>query len=118
MTTETMPAAAPIETVTPIKPSEAIRLGCLIAPVQLRDDAYVSEYRRAACAFGAMALGYGYDWPDADREASHMYKSIRASGPCPAGGCDDPDFGDGMHLNDVHRWTRERIADWLEGLGL
>ena len=23
-----------------------------------------------------------------------------------------------MHLNDKHRWTRERIADHLEGLGL
>jgi hypothetical protein len=22
------------------------------------------------------------------------------------------------HLNDAHRWSRERIADWLEGLGL
>lgn len=22
------------------------------------------------------------------------------------------------HLNDDHRWTRERIADWLESIGL
>ena len=42
MTTETITAPTPIETVTPIKPSEAIRLGCLIA----RPEAGLRDVRR------------------------------------------------------------------------
>src|SRR5262252_4780180 len=37
---------------------------------------------------------------------------------CPSG-CGDRFGAPGMatHLNDVHWWTRERIADWLEEKG-
>lgn len=52
---------APIETVTPIKPSEALRLGRLLVPA--RSVLVLARYRRgqivSACAMGAMAVGAG-----------------------------------------------------------
>ena len=102
MTTETLPAVAPFEPTTPIKPSEAIRLGCLIAPVQAFGEPGDGE---AACAIAALDLGgFRGEIPDAVYDLD-----------CP-GGCVEP--AGVMHLHDDHRWSRERIADWLEGLGL
>jgi hypothetical protein len=61
MTTETLaPAVAP-ETVSPIKPSEALRLGRLTRP--LRSARLLFAGTDAACALGAMALGWGLDDP-------------------------------------------------------
>jgi hypothetical protein len=122
MTTETLPAVAPFEPTTPIKPSEAIRLGCLIAPVQEFEGPYFNAYIRSACAYGAMALGLG-GWdsegdPDGDRvegKASSLHHNLEV------GDCPEPECvlkGDPAHLNDDHRWSRERIADWLAEQGL
>lgn len=107
---------APVEIVTPIKPSEAIRLGCLIAPIQLLDGEYVDEPARAACAFGAMALGMGGGWEDAEDRARNLHVTIPTYPPCPVEGCGT--YVTVVHLNDYHRWSRESIADLLEGLGL
>lgn len=52
---------SPVETVTPIKPSEALRLGRLIRPVQ--GETHCFSGSTAACAVGAMALGYGWNDP-------------------------------------------------------
>lgn len=57
MTTETMPEVRPAEPTTPIKPSEAIRLGRLIRPVPC--SGYAIGGANEACALGAMALGWG-----------------------------------------------------------
>jgi hypothetical protein len=106
----TEPISAPVEVVTPIKPSEAIRLGCLLAPRQAfgRYGDGIEE----ACATKAMHLGYG----DAIRAATGYYPALRSLG-CPV--CDqDGTYNRLAHLNDDHRWSREQIADWLEGLGL
>lgn len=104
---------------TPIKPSEAIRLGCLLAPVQTFHEAYVDwSDPRKACAYGAMALGFGgYDNArELNAAASRLHcKDMLGSVLCP--GCDLPLLSI-THLNDDHRWSRERIADWLEGMGL
>ena len=118
--------AVPVETVTPIKPSEAIRLGCLLAPVQAFTRAFEGD--DLACAVGAMALGLGYDGPreygmgDALPFLWTAHPALLTTRlPCPAGICDsDGDRASSRvwHLNDTHRWTREAIADWLEGLGL
>jgi hypothetical protein len=104
-TTTLTPAVAP-ETVTPLRPSEAMRLGCLIAPVQAFDTYMAGN---SACALGAVALAMGKNpldvvFPD----WSH----------CPA--CSEINGADSLviHLNDEHRWSREDIATWLEGLGL
>ena len=55
---ETATTTAPTETVTPIKPSEALRLGRLIAPRYVIGQFFAEG---AACALGAMARGWGYD---------------------------------------------------------
>lgn len=118
MTTETMPTTAPVETVTPIRPSEAIRLGCLIAPVQTTGSFF--DGKGGACALGAMVLGLGYDGPrlymDDMPNASDPYMLIEAVLP-------------GRVISEVYRrndglidgdedWSRERIADWLAEQGL
>lgn len=106
---ETRPA--PIEVVTPPKASEAMRLGCLAAPVQAfgslwgNADGAVYGY---ACAVGAMVLG-GFPTSILRRWPGHSL-------PCPEA-CVLGGRGTIAHLNDDHGWTRERIADWLEGQG-
>lgn len=114
---------APIETVTPIRPSEAIRLGCLLAPVQV----FIAESDGSggACAMGAMRLGFGGHDNGISVSDTPAFVAAKCAakarfGPDKFGPC--PDCGraatDVPHLNDDHRWSRERIADWLEGLGL
>lgn len=128
MTTETMPAIreTPIETVTPIRPSEAIRLGCLTtAPrtgTMLSRDASGAF---SACALGAMAVGYGFRPGRDDQRDLIDYLDRAVTQPLPIGacplGCDGKWLSVVIHLNDMHGhrgWSRERIADWLDGLGL
>lgn len=107
---------APIETVSPIKPSEAIRLGCLIAPVQ-GFDRYFGNDDDSACAIGAAALGWSNgEWADAveaDRDIADRIINLR----CPHPGC-LIHLASVPILNDNHRWSRERIADWLAEQGL
>jgi hypothetical protein len=50
--------AAPVETVTPIKPSEALRLGRLLRPVKCTGSWTHGD--NAACALGAMDIGWGF----------------------------------------------------------
>lgn len=107
----------PVETVTKIKPSEAIRLGCLIAPFE---EGYVDhEYPRHACVYGAMALGFigAHDMRAVSALARAFHSEMRFERPCPESSCDLA-RADPAHLNDDHRWPRERIADWLDELGL
>lgn len=125
MTTETIPASAPetvpFEPTTPIKPSEAIRLGCLKYPVQGFGDTIKGN---AACALGAMLGGFG--WDDEGDESSwcdpRLDRFFTDDKRCPA--CEMLTDSSYLvaHLNDRHGrddgWTRERIADWLGGLGL
>ena len=101
------------ETVTPIKPSEAIRLGCLLAPVQAFGA--FEDGPGTACVLGAMNLGLGRAINDSNLYPPPSFEVIYRQ-PCAANprhvGLASP-----AHLNDHHHWTRERIADWLEGLG-
>lgn len=115
MTTETLPTTVPLEPTTPIKPSEAIRLGCLVSPIQMFDDLYVSDDGRESCVYGAMALGQGARGYDDVIDLAEELVVARDE-DCPECGRGDEDTL--VHLNDYHRWSRERIADWLEGLGL
>jgi len=107
-TPETRPALA--EVTSPIKPSEAIRLGCLTTVQTFgyyRDDG-------ATCAIGAMAVGFGGNMGKA-----WAFEDLTEDFDCPVAGCDNDDCDSVIpHLNDSHRWSRERIADWLESLGL
>ena len=58
--TEARPVT-PQEPMTPIKPSEALRLGRLIRPTEVAGRMFLGD--DAACANGAIALGLGYRGP-------------------------------------------------------
>ena len=51
-------APAPVEVVTPIKPSEALRLGRLRFPVRVDGYWFDPDNKAAACALGAMHAGW------------------------------------------------------------
>lgn len=134
MSTITAPVAAPVETVTPIKPSEAMRLGRVLYPIRITGSlgGYVDTpgvYGPfGVCALGAAAVGLGWDPCWANERMANVILS-RAFGrmrrTCPVPDCDD-DFNDRRravkdvvwHLNDDHEWSTDQIATWLEGLGL
>lgn len=148
-----VPAEAPVapaEPTTPMRPSEAMRLGAMST-----EQAFGTGGGGVtmACAIVAMQIGYGVIdergfWSDAASNAVHFgaggiarvasslrlpvdpaapyrpwwvsriegYHEVHA---CPVHGCRDTD-GQSLiiHLNDSHRWPRNKIADWLESIGL
>ena len=89
--------------------SEAIRLGSLLHP-----QAFSVGHRHegdviATCALWA-AMDAGYN----------IFLSIWLKQPqCPINACifhrDELQVMI-IHLNDDHRWTREAIADWVQGI--
>ena len=111
---------------------EAIRLGSMLHP-QTFD--HLEEFRRvyspnpligvrkivvATCAMGAAFKALGIT---NETEVPNEWRSEEeVSVSCPTKSdevsyCGDPDCSMSdmvMHLNDTHRWTREKIADWLE----
>lgn len=115
---------APVEVVTPIKlPSEAIRLGCLLRPRQITGHRFDGE--DGACASGAMFVGGGLGTEPVaylhwDRWPGLMQETVLPE-PCVSHGARKKLVIGYVveHLNDSeHHWSRERIASWLEGLGL
>lgn len=130
--------ARPIETITPIKPSEAIRLGSLTTRQAFGSTvADVNTPMMATCAIGAMYVGLGWvpgsrisPSPTVDVVNPLLSKAFD-EGSCPADtSCHilqrvkREAMGNltlhrvVVHLNDQHSWRREDIADWLEGQGL
>lgn len=87
------------EPTTPIKPSEALRLGRLLRPRRLRFS--YREGADGACAYEAMCIGGASEYVNVDE--------------CPAG-CSA--HGTVSHLVDRHDWSDDRIVGWLQGLGL
>lgn len=113
--------------------SEAIRLGAMLRP-QARHD-YMRTGR--SCAIGAALEAIGIplrNRADDDFERTNEHEAIQelrlrpefhewgklekpANRICP--GCGrTPDSVSGViiELNNQHGWTRERIADWVEGV--
>ena len=93
--------------------SEAIRLGALLKPqafgLMTRDG--------GTCAWGAAleAAGIRFNCFGTLAPLPDDWKVLSATlTTCPACG-DECHVGGimGGHLNDIHRWTRERIADWV-----
>lgn len=98
-----------------LKLSEAIRLGAMLKPqsfgsmrsceaVPSLGDVLGLRIIEKTCAMGA-AYEAGY------RSAPYLGVST-----CPACVHVGPVPYLVMHLNDSHRWTRERIADWVESV--
>jgi hypothetical protein len=118
------PVVAP-ERVTPLRPSEALRLGRLTRPLPGLGRLF---YDGRACALGAMAIGFfGPGVIDETTAGSwHVHQQLIEHVPalsqdaaCPI--C--PRMVDKVnsvvwHLNDYHGWPSEAIAQWLESRGL
>ena len=123
------------ESVTPMKPSEAMRLGRLSYPLEAEGrlarkvgitDA--PEPGWALCALGAMLVGSGRFTPvelvEPGPAARAVYPELLSCDDddrcrCPQCGrfCRAPGYVV-SHLNDAHRWPSGRIATWLEEQGL
>lgn len=91
-----------------MKLSEAIRLGAMLRP-QVFGDYFISG---GSCAVGAAAeaCGIAESGTQRFRVFEHSHVSVFARS-CPV--CGFPPSNVVVHLNDWHRWTRERIADWV-----
>lgn len=107
-----------------MKRSEAI-----LAGAKLRPQGFGILYGNGkSCALGAACEGSGYPiayQATARHVDAHLEKAFGAAvlntiTSCPYSDCDHPDdFAEMIitHLNDDHKWTRERIAEWLAGKG-
>ena len=97
--------------------SEAIRLGAMLGP-QCFGDGFGPN--NATCAIGAALLAAGQK--DSSVSIWEVFPITSLPYKCPVCGAGSNylhikhGFGWAItHLNDAHRWTRERIADWVEG---
>lgn len=121
MTTETLPEVRPLEPTTPIRPSEAIWLGCLGTEPQIGGWGG----GRYACVNRAMFIGWG-EKDDDFPQYMHVDRRVPVLEPPCGWRCFDVEAGLDrrtaswvlIHLNDFHEWTRPAIADWLAEQGL
>jgi hypothetical protein len=116
---------SPAERVTPVKLSEAMRIGALMT--KPRTNTYFSSDYTSSCAIGAAMLGAGFN-PDSPYDRSGSLNFMEQAFPV----FEDTTWDDRLppcshihrnyslflvitHLNDEHRdWTRLEIADLLE----
>lgn len=101
------------ERVSPVKPSEALRLGRLLYPVRI--EGHFRDEHGGACALGAIAAGMNLEAV----YATHWHKWTYSL-PCPACGRlpTEGSLHVIAHLNDDHHWSDDQIVAYLEGLGL
>lgn len=102
-----------------MKLSEAIRLGSMLHPQVFNamweydvsddfDPGFMFRKVIGTCALGAAVMA-GY--------MTALFTTQRLGLPCPYCHYENERWSlDTMitHLNDNHRWTREKIADWVE----
>lgn len=98
-----------------MKLSDAILKGCEMRPVQSFTNYGVSG--GPACVQGAALVGAGIDAHD-ESVRSLMYETwpwVITELRCPSCGSslEMSVIGVLFKLNDIHRWTRERIAAWV-----
>jgi hypothetical protein len=103
--------------------AEFIRQGAKRRPDQAFGDYY--RGRSASCALGAAYEGM-YRLPD-NPNGTRPTKDLEWFFDCLEGSLRKCPGGDGckktlslaailVHLNDDHKWSREQIASWLDGL--
>ena len=102
-----------------MKLSEAIRLGSTMKPQGFG----LGRSEDVACALDAAYLAQGVAAPDSLNWPAEWLPVCQKRVPCPV--CGFRKSGPlplvsviAICLNDTHRWTRERIADWVEVLEL
>lgn len=92
--------------------SEAIRLGSMMKPQGFGTGAVFATVE-ASCALGAAADAAGI-MEMRYAGAVDKWPFLSAVDQCPA--CSERTRRVDLtwHLNDVHRWSREQIADWVQ----
>ena len=105
---------------------EAIRIGCKLVPQQCFKEYYIenitidedgyaeTDGHTASCALGAAADGIYQDAEDIDFYIAFCL--TEAPVDCPDCSKNDKLVEMIPHINDAHRWSRERIANWLEAI--
>jgi hypothetical protein len=99
-----------------VKLSEAIRLGAMLTKQCFGKTGWRGRNggELRTCALGSAHIAIG-EKSGADTGKFFPVSNIPAF--CPLGACQHrgtKDVGGVIaHLNDEHRWTRERIADWV-----
>src|SRR5215471_8024509 len=102
----------------PMRLSEAIRLGAMMKPqacgVWIDDNGGTCALGAAYDAFGIKfdASGIPNGYLDELDLWLHRIIELQAA-TCPECGLNTPAIGLIPHLNDAHRWTRQRIADFV-----
>lgn len=91
---------------TTLRLSEAIKLGSMLRP-----QAFWENFTAiGSCAIGAGLEAVGKRWD----YATSIWPWLNAPQACPECGVEHERGGWVItHLNDIHHWTRERIADWV-----
>lgn len=116
-----MVITAPVETVetpvievsTPLRLSEALRLGAMGTK---QTFGRLGDLRNTACAIGAVYHGFGFNGYDAESmELNRIISAVTVA----CGGCDWNSSLSAtiVHMNDAHKMPREKIADYIESLG-
>ncbi len=102
-----------------MKLSDGIILGTTLGPQIF--GKYFDDDHRGGCALGSALIAAGatpaafpLEW-----EWARNRRECEATPPC---GCVTPDIGGYsadiiiVHLNDKHKWSREKIAEWVRSI--
>jgi hypothetical protein len=118
--------AEPIEVVRPMRLSEALRWGAM--NTRQAHGSYAKSLPKGGmsyCALGTLYYALGYQSHDALHAPEWAFLNEKLAEPLRIEGCDhNHDHGGNnlasiiIHLNDFHKWPRERIADALSANGL
>lgn len=92
--------------------SEAIRLGATVAPQGFGPDS-CEVTNPGMCAFGAAKIAMGFSGHGHFEVNRRWPWLITGNWQCPVTGHSDTAGMIIWKLNDLHRWTRERIAAWV-----
>lgn len=91
-----------------MKLSEAIRLGSLLTK-PIKNFFHSGD---GACALGAAGFAIGQEsYIGVERVYPWLVTGDADCPACPMIGCAPETIV--LHLNDMHEWSRERIADWV-----
>jgi len=100
----------------------AVLEGIKLAPFQVFGCFVDSSSEEGACVMGTALLGLLQNmYKVSQMRPWAVYFELLAAFPvlesrrsCPECGVSDLAAYVGVHLNDSHRWSRERIAQWIE----
>jgi hypothetical protein len=108
--------------------SEAIRLGAMLKPQEFTGavngkGTCALLAATEACGMELFRIPMSTDYLPPYVDLALRYPFLRNVAACPETYCHRAVYvkdvmGTIWHLNDSHRWTRERIADWVEQIEL